>query len=103
MLAVVKTGGKQYIVRPGDKIKVEKLEGGENSEVSVGDVLLLENDGAVDIGKPTLEGIKIKGKIIRQARNKKVIIFKYKPKKRYKVKKGHRQHFTEVEILGFVK
>lgn len=99
MLAVIKTGGKQYLVSPGDKIKIEKIEEEEGKEVIFDQVLLLEKGKKLEIGKPLIEGAKVKGKVLKQGKGKKVIIFKYKPKKRYKVKKGHRQPYTEVEIL----
>jgi large subunit ribosomal protein L21 len=98
MLAVIKTGGKQYIVKPGQKLKIEKLEIEDGKEVIFDEVLLLENDGDAKIGTPFIKGAKVTGKVLRQGRAKKVIIFKYKAKKRYHVKKGHRQQFTEVEI-----
>ena len=98
MLAVIKTGGKQYLVSPGDKIKIEKLEGKEGAEVVFSDVLLLEKNKKIEIGAPLIKGVKVVGKVLKQDRAKKVEIFKYKPKKRYKVKKGHRQPYTEIEI-----
>jgi len=98
MLAVIKTGGKQYLVKKGDKIKIEKLEGKEGSEINFTDVLLLEKDKKVEIGKPIIKDAKVVAKILEQGRGKKIIIFKYKAKKRYKKKAGHRQPFTEIEI-----
>ena len=98
MLAVIKTGGKQYLVTPGKKIKVEKLNKKDGAEVSFGEVLLVEKNKKVEIGDPQVKGAKVTGKVISQGKRDKVIIFKYKPKKRYKIKKGHRQSFTEVEI-----
>jgi len=110
MLAVIKTGGKQYLVSPGQKIKIEKIdpEGKpsasygagkkEGSEVVFDEVLLLQKGNKLEIGTPLVKGAKVTGKIVRQGKAKKVIAFKYKAKKRYKVKKGHRQPFTEVEI-----
>ncbi len=100
MLAVIKTGGKQYLVQPGDKIKVEKLEAQEGSEVTFAEVLLSGKDGKTEIGMPMVQGAKVTGKVISQGKGKKLIIFKYKPKKRYKRKIGHRQTFTEVQILS---
>ncbi|HOS88314.1 MAG TPA: 50S ribosomal protein L21 [Candidatus Pacearchaeota archaeon] len=99
MLAVIKTGGKQYKVTPGQKIKIEKLNGEEGKEVTFEEVLLVENDNDVVIGDPLVKNAKVLGKILKQDKHDKVIIYKYKPKKRYKVKKGHRQPYTEVEIL----
>ncbi|MGB9743370.1 MAG: 50S ribosomal protein L21 [Minisyncoccales bacterium] len=99
MLAVIKTGSKQYLVTPGQKIKIEKIEGKEGENITFNEVLLLEKNKKVSIGAPLVEGAKVSGRIVRQGKAKKVIIFKYKPKKRYKVKRGHRQPFTEVEIV----
>jgi len=99
MLAVIKTGGKQYLVSPGQKIKIEKLKAKEGKEITFSDVLLLEKGKSIEIGNPFIKGVKVIGKILKQGKSEKVIIFKYKAKKRYKVKKGHRQPFTEVEIL----
>ena len=98
-LAIIKTGGKQYVVEPGQKIKIEKLEQETDSEVIFDQVLLLEKNEKIEIGTPLVKGVKVIGKILNQGKAKKVIIFKYKAKKRYKVKKGHRQPYTEVEIL----
>lgn len=97
-LAVIRTGGKQYIVKPGKKIKIEKLNKKEGAEVSFSDVLLLEKNKKVEIGNPALKGVKVLGKVLKQGKDKKKVVFKYKAKKRYKVKRGHRQPFTEVEI-----
>ena len=99
MLAVIKTGGKQYLVKKGDKIKIEKLEGKEGSEINFTDVLLLEKDKKVEIGKPVIKDAKVVAKILEQGKGKKIIIFKYKAKTRYKKKTGHRQPFTEVEVI----
>ncbi|MDD5750756.1 MAG: 50S ribosomal protein L21 [Candidatus Pacebacteria bacterium] len=97
-LAVIKTGGKQYLVEQGKKIKIEKLEAQEGKEVSFDEVLLSMKKDKLEIGSPLVAGAKVAGKVLKQGRAEKVVVFKYKPKKRYKVKKGHRQHFTEVEI-----
>jgi len=99
MLAVIKTGGKQYLVAPKQKIKIEKIAGEVGDTVTFNEVLLLEKNKKVTIGTPLLKGATVSARIVRQGKAKKVIVFKYKPKKRYKVKKGHRQPFTEVEIV----
>lgn len=99
MLAVIKTGGKQYIVAPGQKVKIEKLDKKEGEEVVFDEVLLVEDKEKAEIGTPFVSGAKVIGKVLSQGRNKKVIIFKYKAKTRQAVKKGHRQPFTEVEIV----
>jgi len=98
MFAVIKTGGKQYIVEPGKKLKVEKLEGKEGKEISFKDVLLVEKNKKLEIGDPKVKGAAVSAKILKQGKGEKIIVFKYKPKTRYKVKKGHRQLYTEVEI-----
>ena len=99
MKAVIKTGGKQYLVSEGDKIRVEKLDKEEGKEVTFSDVLLVQNRDKVDIGKPYIKGIKVTAKILKQDKAKKVIVFKFKAKKRYSVKRGHRQPFSLIEIL----
>ena len=98
MLTIIRTGGKQYLVSPGQKIKIEKIDAKEGEEITFDEVLLLEKDKELKIGTPLVEGAKVIGKVLKQDKAKKVIVFKYKPKTRYKVKKGHRQPFTEVEI-----
>jgi len=98
MLAVIRTGGKQYLVSPGQKIKIEKIKTEEGKEVTFREVLLLEKRNKIEIGTPLVKGAKVIGKVTSQGRRKKVIVFKYKSKTRHKVKKGHRQPFTEVEI-----
>jgi len=99
MFAVIKTGGKQYLVSPGDKIKVEKLDLDEGKKITFKEVLLLSKGKTIKIGTPLVKGVKVEANVIKQDRAKKVTILKYKAKKRYQVKKGHRQPFTEIEIL----
>lgn len=100
MIAVIKTGGKQYVVEPGTKLKIEKLEKVEGETIVFSDVLLIENEGKVKIGDPVVKGAQVEGKVLKQDKHDKVIVFKYKPKKRYKRKIGHRQPFTEIEITS---
>lgn len=111
MIAIIKTGGKQYLVQPGDKIKVEKLdplspkatEGQskkENSEFIFDEVLLLEKNNKIEIGTPFVNGAKVEAKILSQGKGDKIIVYKYKSKKRESRKIGHRQPYTEVEITG---
>jgi len=100
MLAVIKTGNKQYIVTPGQTIKIEKIEGEAGATVQFPEVLLVENDKAVEVGEPTVKGATVTGKIINQGKGPKVIAYKYKAKKRYHKKIGHRQFLTEVQITG---
>ena len=99
MLAIIKTGGKQYKVKEGDKIKVEKLEGKVGDKIEFSEVLLLGDDDKIKIGAPVLPGAKVEGKILRTEKGDKVVGIKFKAKKRYKKKFGHRQIFTEVEIV----
>lgn len=98
MLAVIKTGGKQYLVQPGKKIKVEKLEAEEGKEVTFSEVLLYDKNKKIEIGLPFVKEAKVTAKILKHGKGEKLIIFKYKPKKRYRRKIGHRQKFTEIEI-----
>ena len=98
MLAIIKTGGKQYKVKTGDKIKVEKLEGEEGAKIAFDQVLFLGSEKDVKVGNPVIAGAKVEAKILKTAKGKKVTGIKFKPKKRYKVKFGHRQTMTEVEI-----
>ncbi len=98
MLAVIKTGGKQYKVGMGDKIKVEKLEGEKGEKIYFDEVLLVENEKGIEIGTPFIKNVKVEGKILSTSKGKKVTGIKFKAKKRYKVKFGHRQTLTEVEI-----
>ena len=100
MLAVIKTGGKQYIVKPGDKIKVEKLDIEEGKDIIFSEVLLLQKNKKIELGTPFVKGTKVTAKFLGSVKGEKLIIFKYKPKKRYKRKVGHRQKFTEIEIVS---
>lgn len=96
--AVIKTGGKQYRVAEGQKLRVEKLNVEEGSEIVFDSVLMVADDTDLKIGTPVVEGAKVLAKVAKQARTRKIIVFKYRAKKRYKKKAGHRQAFTELEI-----
>ena len=98
MHAVIATGGKQYLVKEGDIIKVEKLGVKEGEKIKLDQVLMLEKDGEYQFGKPLIENSFVEGKIIRQGRAKKIVVLKFKPKKKYQKKIGHRQFFTEIQI-----
>ena len=100
MIAIIKTGGKQYKVRVGDKIKIEKIEGKEGSKIIFKEVLLLGDEKNLKIGDPSIKGAKVEAKILKTDKEKKVVGIKYKAKKRYKVKFGHRQTMTAVEIIA---
>ncbi len=99
MLAIIKTGGKQYKVKEGDKIKVEKLTGEEGEKITFSEVLFLGDEKETKVGTPLVDGAVVEGKILKTAKGKKVVGMKFKAKKRYKVKFGHRQTMTEVEIM----
>jgi len=108
MLAIIKTGGKQCLVKPGDKIKIEKINKKEGEEIIFDQVLLLDlpagrhgKNKKLEIGAPLVSGAKVTGRILKQGKGEKVIVFKYKPKTRYKKKTGHRQPFSEVAIDKF--
>ncbi len=103
MYAVMKTGGKQYRVSQGDRLRVEKLPGNIGDSVTFSEILLVgggEGDAGVKIGRPLLSGAKVEAKITAQDRGKKIIIFKMRRRKNYRRKKGHRQPFTALEITG---
>jgi large subunit ribosomal protein L21 len=102
MYAVVKTGGKQYRVSPGDSIEVEKLPYEVGQQVELDEVLLVSNGSGTQIGRPLVEGAKVKATVTRQAKGRKVIVFKYRPSKRYRRKRGHRQHYTRLRIEEIV-
>jgi large subunit ribosomal protein L21 len=100
MLAIIETGGKQYKVRVGDKIKIEKLNAEEGSNFIFDKVLLKAKDDTVLIGTPYLENEKVEAKVLKHGRERKKIVFKYHSKTRYRKKKGHRQPYTLVEITN---
>ena len=99
MYAVIVSGGKQYRVTKGDTIYVEKLDLENDSVVSF-DVLMLGSDEGVKIGNPTVAGAKVEGKVVSQVKGEKIIIYKYKSKKNYHRRAGHRQNYTKVEITA---
>ena len=98
MYAIIETGGKQYRAEEGRSLKVEKLPVAEGEAVVFDRVLLLSDSAGVQFGRPYLEGCVVRGKALRQGRGKKIIVFKYKAKKNYRRKRGHRQPFTEVLV-----
>ena len=96
MYAIIATGGKQYKVSEGDTIYIEKLENEVDEEVSF-PVLMLSGE-TIEVGSPYVEGASVTGKVVRHGRGEKIVVFKYKSKKNYRRKAGHRQPFTQVEI-----
>ena len=100
MYAVIQTGGKQYRVSEGDILRVELLEKDEKEKVVFDRVLLVDNDGELKVGKPTLEGASVSAEVVAHDRRKKVFIFKKKRTTTYQRTQGHRQGYTEVRITG---
>ena len=98
MYAVVRTGGKQIRVAPGDAVRVEKLDGAVGDRVELSEVLLVGGESDARIGTPLIEGAKVVGTITAQSRGEKIIVFKMKRRKGYRRKAGHRQYYTEVRV-----
>ena len=98
MYAVIATGGKQYRVAEGDVIFVEKLEGELDEQVVFSDVLTVVEDGNVKFGTPYLEGAKVTAKVVKQGKDNKILVYKYKSKANYRRRQGHRQPYTKVSI-----
>ncbi len=98
MYAIIRTGGKQYRVNPGDVVRVERLEGEVGSTVTLEDVLLVAGDGEARVGSPRLDGVSVVGTVVGQDRDAKVRVFKYKKRKHFRRTRGHRQSFTAVRI-----
>jgi large subunit ribosomal protein L21 len=98
MYAVIKTGGKQYRVEEGDTLAIERLEGDTGTQVYFDEVLLVGSPTETRIGRPLIAGANVHATIVEQGRAKKVLIFKFRRRKNYKRKKGHRQYFTRVRI-----
>jgi len=96
--AILKTGGKQYMVQEGDIVSIEKLEVTKGDKVSFDEVLAVSKEGNLQVGSPIVSGVNVEATVLEQGRGKKVIVFKYKPKKDYRKKQGHRQPFTKVRI-----
>ena len=98
--AIVRSGGKQYRVQAGDTIRVESLPGDDGDPIELDDVLMVSNEGEVTIGTPTVAGAKVSAQVTAQGKAKKVVVFKYKAKTRYRRKNGHRQHYTDLRVTG---
>jgi large subunit ribosomal protein L21 len=100
MYAVIKTGGKQYRVVPGEKLRVESLDADVGAELSLGNVLVIGDGEAVKVGTPLVSGAEVKAKILSHGRGDKVHIFKLRRRKHYQKHQGHRQGYTEIEITA---
>ncbi len=100
MYAVFRTGGKQYRASKGDKLRIERLDAEEGATVEFDEVLLVGEGANVQLGSPVLSGGMVKAKVTAQGRSKKVVVLKFRRRTNYKRVKGHRQHFTEVEVTS---
>ena len=100
MYAIIKTGGKQYRVAEGDRIQIEKLEASVGDTVNFEEVLLVDDGSATQVGTPLLNGATVSGEVVAQGKGEKIIVFKYKPRKGYRRRTGHRQQLTDVNITG---
>ncbi|EGL16144.1 50S ribosomal protein L21 [Paenibacillus chitinolyticus] len=98
MYAIIETGGKQYKVQQGDVLYIEKLEAGAGDVVTFDRVLVVSGDNGLQVGAPVVEGAKVSGKVEKQGKGRKIIVYKYKAKKNYRRKQGHRQPYTKVVI-----
>jgi len=100
MYAIIESCGKQYKVAEGDVVFFEKLDAEDGKKVTFDKVILVSEDGKVQVGNPYVKGIKVEGKVVSHGKGKKIIVFKMKPKKNYRRKQGHRQPYTKVEITS---
>lgn len=100
--AIVQTGGKQHRVEPGQVIEVEKLAVEEGQTVELNEVLLVSDENGIRQGRPLVDGARVVGRVVKQTRGPKIIVFKYKPKVRYRKKTGHRQSITRIAIENIV-
>ncbi len=102
MYAVIQSGGKQYTVQPGETLTVEKLDGEVGSSIELTDILMVADGDSVTIGTPTVAGARVVADIVEHGKGKKVVVFKYKPKIRYRKRTGHRQQFTRLTVKEIV-
>ena len=100
MYAIIEACGKQYKVAEGDVVFFEKLDAEEGKKVKFDNVILLSNDGKVEVGNPYVKGAKVEGKVVSHGKAKKILVYKYKAKKNYRRTQGHRQPYTKVEITA---
>jgi large subunit ribosomal protein L21 len=100
--AVIRTGGKQYTVREGATLNVERLPGEPGDSLEIADVLMVSDGDAITVGTPVVSGAKVVAEIIEQGRGEKIQVFKYKPKVRYRKRTGHRQQYTQLKITQIV-
>ncbi|HZK33890.1 MAG TPA: 50S ribosomal protein L21 [Bacillota bacterium] len=98
MYAIIRTGGKQYRVQEGDVLNVEKLENAEGSTVKFDEVLAVSDDNGFKAGSPIVDGASVEANVVGHGKGKKIVVFKFKPKKNYRKKQGHRQPYTKIQI-----
>lgn len=96
--AIIQTGGKQFRAQEGQVVEVERIEAAIGDKVEFGEVLLLADGDEVTLGTPLVQGAKLEGTVVDQAKGPKVVVFKYKPKQRYRIKTGHRQKYTQIKV-----
>ena len=96
--AVIRTGGKQYRVSPGELLRVESLPGEVGNDIAFAEVLLTSVDGAIQVGTPLVTGVTVTARVVQHGKEKKILVFKKKRRKNYRRRQGHRQHFTAVQI-----
>lgn len=102
MYAIVRTGGKQYQVSPGDIILIEKLTAAAGEEIALNEVLMVKDDDRLRLGTPIVENSSVKAKVLSHGRAKKIIVFKFKRRKQYRKTRGHRQDFTRIQIQEII-
>lgn len=102
MYAIIRTGGKQYQVAPGERLRVEKLDGNIGDSIEIADVLMVADGDSIKVGQPVLEGAKVSARIVEQDKAKKIVVFQKKRRAGHRVKNGHRQPFTSLEIQGII-
>jgi large subunit ribosomal protein L21 len=100
MYAIIESCGKQYKVAEGDVVFFEKLDVEEGKKVTFDKVILVSNDGKIEVGTPNVKGVKVEGKVVSHGKGKKIRVYKYKAKKNYRRTQGHRQPYTKVEITS---
>jgi large subunit ribosomal protein L21 len=98
MYAVIKSGGKQYKVTPGDIVRVESLEGQKGDTIEIKDVIMIVDGDTMSVGKPMLSSAKVTGEVVEQGRGEKLIIFKHRRRKGYRNTNGHRQNYTAIKV-----
>ena len=103
MFAIVQACGRQYRAEPGSTVKLERLSGAVGEEVTLDQVLLFAEDDEIRIGQPLVDGVAVKGRIVEQGREQKIVVFKHKRRKDYRKKQGHRQSYTAVFVEGIEK